>query len=56
MALFLAWMKVKSNIGHCESSRRMMGRAFALFFASQWGVVVFFCFFTEAYFVYICEL
>ena len=25
------------HIGHCESARRMLGRAFALFLASQWG-------------------
>ena len=35
------------HFGHCVSALRMLGRAFALFLASQWG------FWTEAYFVYI---
>ena len=38
----------EQHIGHCESARQMLGRAFVLFLASQWGV-----FLTEAYFVYI---
>ena len=42
----------EQHIGHCESRRQMLGRAFVLFLASQWGVF----FFTEAYFLYICEL
>ena len=37
----------EQHIGHCERARRMLGRAFALLLASQWGV-----FLTEAYFVY----
>ena len=41
----------EQHIGHCESARQMLGRAFVLFLASQWGVVL-----TEAYFVYICKL
>ena len=42
----------EQHIGHCESARQMLGRAFALYLASQWGVF----FFIEAYFEYICEL
>ena len=38
----------EQHIGHCESTRQMLERAFALFVASKWGV-----FLTEAYFVYI---
>ena len=41
----------EQHIGHCESARQMLGRAFALYLASQWGV-----FLIEAYFEYICEL
>ena len=28
----------EQHIGHCENARLMLGRAFALFLASQWGV------------------
>ena len=28
----------QQHIGHCESDRQMLGRAFALCLASQWGV------------------
>ena len=28
----------EQHIGHCESARQMLGRAFVLFLASQWGV------------------
>ena len=31
----------EQHIGHCESARRMLGRAFALFLASQWGGFVY---------------
>ena len=29
----------KQHIGHCESARQMLGRAFVLIFASQWGIL-----------------
>ena len=28
----------EQHIGHCESARQMLGRSFALFLASLWGV------------------
>ena len=28
----------EQHIGHCETARQMLGRAFAQFLASQWGV------------------
>ena len=39
---------LEQHIGYCESARQMLGRAFVLFLASQWGV-----FLTEANFVYL---
>ena len=30
----------EQHIGFCESARQMLGRAFALFLVSQWGVYI----------------
>ena len=38
LSLFSLDETQEQHIGHCESARQMLGRAFALFLASKWEV------------------